>query len=394
MKPCKSFYILLFTLWIWSVSLAQTVLAEPPPMPASRSDYLEVIQKRLSLKEEEKENLESRSESLALEMANLQKKVVRVGEQIQKNEINLLKIEKNIASLEDEKNILMQSLEENKRDIGRLVMALQRIKRLPPEAMIAKPDTPIKNAQSAMLLQTIVPKIYEKADALNQDLKRLDEIQTSLERDRDNLKARDKELSESRESLERLLTQRQNRFRATQKDLEAQEQVIARVASKAKSMQDLISRLFRAREKTEKIAKAAAVSRPVIPPSDVGSPRLPVAGRVTLRFQDKDIYGAESQGIEIEGRGGALVVAPMSGIVRFAGEFKNYRQLIIIEHANKYFSLIGGLERIDINVGQSVNAGEPIGTLHFASNQNNPTLYYELRHNGAAINPSKKFAGL
>jgi murein hydrolase activator len=85
----------------------------------------------------------------------------------------------------------------------------------------------------------------------------------------------------------------------------------------------------------------------------------------------------------------------MGGVVRYAGYFKNYGQIIIVEHQKDYHSLIAGLARIDTVVGQSVAAGEPVGVLAKSSSDGGkPTLYYELRLNGEPVNPARKFAGL
>ena len=126
-----------------------------------------------------------------------------------------------------------------------------------------------------------------------------------------------------------------------------------------------------------------------------GASRLPVSGVIMTGYGELNNIGAPSQGVTINGQAGALVVAPMGGIVRFAGEFKNYGRLIILEHKDDYHSLIGGLEAINITVGEKVGAGEPVGKLPVTpSRDDQPALYYELRYKGSPIDPSKKFSGL
>jgi septal ring factor EnvC (AmiA/AmiB activator) len=116
---------------------------------------------------------------------------------------------------------------------------------------------------------------------------------------------------------------------------------------------------------------------------------------IRVGYKQTDDIGAESQGLTIEGRPSALVVAPMGGVVRYAGYFKNYGKIIIVEHQKDYHSLIAGLSKIDTVVGQSVSAGEPIGTLPKTSaDGGKPSLYYELRLSGEPVNPARKFAGL
>jgi septal ring factor EnvC (AmiA/AmiB activator) len=103
-----------------------------------------------------------------------------------------------------------------------------------------------------------------------------------------------------------------------------------------------------------------------------------------------DDIGASSQGLIFSARAGSVVVAPLGGTVRYAGEFRNYGKIVLIEHKNKFHSLVAGLGKVDTFVGQRVDAGEPVGILPEQSGR----LYYELRYQGEPVNPSKKFSKL
>jgi septal ring factor EnvC (AmiA/AmiB activator) len=72
----------------------------------------------------------------------------------------------------------------------------------------------------------------------------------------------------------------------------------------------------------------------------------------------------------------------------FAGPFRGYGLILIVEHPNGYHSLIAGLGRIDTKVGQRVLAGEPLGVMGTPPD-GNPDLYFELRRNGQPINPQR-----
>ena len=97
-----------------------------------------------------------------------------------------------------------------------------------------------------------------------------------------------------------------------------------------------------------------------------------------------DEGGVRSKGITITSRPGAAVVAPYDGVVAFAGPFRGYGQLLIIEHSEGYHTLLAGLGRIDAAVGQHILAGEPVGVME---NDGAPSLYVELRRDGQPINP-------
>lgn len=128
------------------------------------------------------------------------------------------------------------------------------------------------------------------------------------------------------------------------------------------------------------------------PPS--GGPRTlkqgmltaPVQGRLTHGYGERNEPGGAARGIVLAGRPEAVVVAPFDGQVVYAGKFRGYGQILIIDHGNGYHSLLAGLGRIDSVVGQYLLAGEPVGGLG-RDGDDAQELYLELRRNGEPINP-------
>src|SRR5690606_3300011 len=102
--------------------------------------------------------------------------------------------------------------------------------------------------------------------------------------------------------------------------------------------------------------------------------------------------GRKSQGIVIQTRYGAQVTSPSDGWVVYAGEFRSYGQLLIINAGGGYHVLLAGLSRIDAQLGQFILAGEPVGTMQVAaggqSDENAPVLYVEFRKEGRPVDPS------
>jgi septal ring factor EnvC (AmiA/AmiB activator) len=111
---------------------------------------------------------------------------------------------------------------------------------------------------------------------------------------------------------------------------------------------------------------------------------LPARGKVIARYGQKDAAGSAQKGIVLQTRARAQVIAPADGVVAFAGSFRGYGQLLIMEHGGGYHTLLSGLDQIDATVGQRLLMGEPVGTMGPADA---PSLYFELRHDGQSINP-------
>lgn len=140
--------------------------------------------------------------------------------------------------------------------------------------------------------------------------------------------------------------------------------------------------------------------KPAIPFSDArGKLPLPAQGRRALRFGEKTQFGGQSKGIVIETRYSAQVTSPCDGWVVYAGEFRSYGQLLIINAGDGYHVLLAGLSQIDVQPGQFVLAAEPVGTMSggqknssSAAPVSGPVLYVELRKDGRPIDPDPWWA--
>ena len=114
---------------------------------------------------------------------------------------------------------------------------------------------------------------------------------------------------------------------------------------------------------------------------------MPARGDVVAEYGARNGNDDEaSKGITISARASAQVVAPFDGRVAYAGPFRGYGQILIIEHGGRYHTLLAGLERIDAIVGQWLLAGEPVGVMGGVAGSR-PELYLELRRTGRPINP-------
>lgn len=120
---------------------------------------------------------------------------------------------------------------------------------------------------------------------------------------------------------------------------------------------------------------------------------LPAQGRQVLGFGEKTQFGGQSKGIVLETRQGAQVTSPCDGWIVYAGEFRSYGQLLIINAGAGYHVLLAGLSQIDVQPGQFVLAAEPVGTMTGWAQQSQPTasnapvLYVEFRKDGKPVDP-------
>jgi len=111
----------------------------------------------------------------------------------------------------------------------------------------------------------------------------------------------------------------------------------------------------------------------------------PARGPVITKFHQEMSKGVVSNGIDIKTASNAQVIAPYEGTVIFAGPFKNFANLLIIDHGDGYTSLLSGLAETDAKVGQTLLTGEPVGNM---PSGNNAKLHMEIRQNNHPLNPT------
>lgn len=381
--------------------IASSVEAASPPIPKNKAQAILSFKERLIEENKKKEILKKQSQYIHNDLSSTKNKLIKTAATIQKNENDLKNYEQRIANLEVKKSMLEDELNADRASIAKLILALERIRRTPPEAMLARPDTPYKTAQSAMLMGSIIPSVNRHAEKLNKNLQTLHRVTSDLEIEKESLLSAAQNLKSRHKELSNLITKRRVLFAKTNSDIIARELSIQQISLQAQNLEELVKRIkederkeIKRKEKDRKKAKYLIRPKPSQKIIASGMARLPISGIIRIAYKQTDHLGAKSKGITIEGRSGALVVTPMNGKIQFAGSFKRYGNIVIIEHADGFHSLVAGLDKINSVIGDYVKSGEPIGILPNSSLIPRPTLYYELRKNGKPVNPAIKFPSL
>jgi len=217
-----------------------------------------------------------------------------------------------------------------------------------------------------------------------------------------------------------LIDERQKKQTNAEQALNSERQRANDLARQVDTIKDLIAKLETgldsakraAREADRDIAKdathpeLAALSdpgrlAPAVAFADMrGHLRLPVNGTRIREFGGSDGVGGTQKGLSIAARPGGEITAPCDGWVVYAGRFRSYGQLLILNAGGGYHVLLAGMERISVDLGQFVLTGEPVAVMGGGSQASptgtsgpkQPVLYVEFRKDGAPIDPSPWWA--
>lgn len=164
------------------------------------------------------------------------------------------------------------------------------------------------------------------------------------------------------------------------RDASAADQRARQLAQEARSLRQLAQQ---AAARTNRRPGAGAAG--VIPAAWV----VPAEGRIVAAFGARETpASAAAQGARLRTRAGASVVSPAAGEVTFAGPFRSYGQVLILNLDGGYALVLTGLENVRVRVGETVRSGQTIGEMPI-SDMTAPDLYVEVRRNDRPIDPSR-----
>lgn len=384
-------------------------------LPAAGADpapdiRLKQLEREMKKGEAESETIRRKADALAREQTQIRKEMVAAARAVQEHEDKLSELEiqlEDLGLLEREKTA---ALDWKRQQMNGVLTALQRLAVRPPEALIVQPSPPADTVRSAILLRSAVPTIAEQAASLRAEIDTLTTLRSDIGQQKERIAIQTKKRDEEHRRLTALHERKQQLQKDTEEQRAESERRLKAMAGEAADLKDLLARLDAEKKRAEaeriqreKERKAAMAKNQAGKPgrdedtssrsslSDTAFSRakgqmpFPARGRVVASFGQKDNTGQDSRGISIATRDGAQVIAPSNGQILFAGPFRGYGLLLIIEHGEGYHTLLAGMAHIDGAVGQHVIAGEPVGVMGQAGGS--PLLYVELRHHGQPVNP-------
>jgi septal ring factor EnvC (AmiA/AmiB activator) len=310
---------------------------------------------------------------------------------------------------------LRSSLAERRGLMTEILAALQRIGSHPPPALVVEPRDALQAVRSAIMLGALLPDMRRQADRLADDLAELARTRLNIAAAREQLGGELTGLGEEQQRLALLIEQRQKQQADTEQALEAERQRASALGRQADNLVDLMTRLEQdtgpragraGQDKPADRRELAALNDPgrLAPAMAFAAAKgklpLPVNGVRIKEFGAPDGVGGTQKGLSVGTRSGAQVTAPCDGWVVYAGPFRNYGQLLILNAGTGYHVLLAGMDRISVDLGQFVVTGEPVavmgggagGAAALADGAGQPVLYVEFRKDGTPVDPSPWWA--
>jgi len=390
---------------------------------SARQQELNGLQDTIGASEEQRRKMESEIDSMRNDRARLSAALLDTTQKASDEEQKMNDAEQRIATLSGNEDAIRRSLESRRSVIAEVLASLQRMGRRPPPALLAAPEDMLQAIRTSMLLGAVLPEMRAETQALASDLSDLVKTRASIAAEREGLAKQAASLKEERIRLAALVDARQAALSTAEQTLGAERDRAEDLARQAANLKELIARMeseVAAAGHAADAARAADEARKHMAELEPGKQKLdgspfkdparltpaiafgeakgqlpfPAAGSIIRNFGAPDGFGGTEKGLLYGTRAQAVVASPCDGWIAYAGPYRSYGQLLIVNAGQGYYVVLAGMDRINVNVGQFILAGEPVAVMGdgpaktaaaIAIGASQPILYVEFRKDGTAI---------
>jgi murein hydrolase activator len=407
---------------VYALSLFALVAAgEQAWAEVENATSLQAVEQSIQLSKEKQQLLEASVREAVAAQDTLSDQLVALAETARMHERDVAKVDRRLARLRTDIASRNLELATQQDSISQVLAGLQRLEHNPPPALVVAPDDVLTALRSAMMFGAVVPEMKQKAIELHDKLVALKVLRNEMALQQASQADALKNLVQSRTDIKKLMAEKKAVAAMALQDLDLEKRRAKDLAAKATSLKQLLIALEVQRKDAEAKASVETLARieaervlkekqnhPEMAFSKaLGQLNFPVLGRLDKSFGLDTGFGSTLDGIVISTEKQAQVTAPMGGTVEFAGEFRSFGQMVIINPGEGYLVLLAGLDHVEATHGQSVKAGEPLGEMgdkpskmaqtggltKDLTNATTPMLYVEFRHNGDPVDPAPWWIG-
>ncbi len=358
------------------VGAAVLLAAAAPPSPVVRQ-----IEAQASDRERARAAALEQAEAARSEIAGLNAQLAEFDRAQAAGERTVSGKRLRLAALDAQEAEMEQRLGAERAELARLLAVLEIFRRDRPPALLVSPRDVKDAVRAAILVRAIAPELSAKADGIKAEIAALHDTRRQAVLASEDLFVTDSNVAQGRAQIEALIAKKT-----------AQEQSAEAEAAQAdQGLQTLNERLRALNGMARGAPPAANAPQPPDPEHAglFGRPKpftAPVGGAPVALFNTPEPGGGRSLGWTWRPAANSAVVAPAEGVVDYVGALKGWDVVVILRLGGGYHLVLAGMEESRAQFGHTAQAGETIGRM--AASGPLQELYFEIRKNGAAIDPA------
>jgi len=341
--------------------------------------------------------LEKQAVAASSEADRLKKRSAALAARIQSAEADIGAGEARVALVSRRLAGQRARLAQQQQPLLELAASLQQLSRQPPVSVLAQPGSLTDMVHARAVIDAAMPVIERRTAGARRELGALQTVRQQQAIALKALSASKTQLAQRRDALTRLENEGRLRSRELMSSAQLEADRALGLGEKARDIVDLMDSLEADSAVRAELAQLAGpLPRPrnpegstaaAVPPAAAeseltqGAYRLPVVGRIVAGLGEVNESGVRSRGVTIAARPGGQVVAPAPGRVGFAGDYRGYGKIVIIDHGGGWVSLLTGMIALSVGVGDTLDSGAPIGR----AGSDDSRITVELRRAGRPV---------
>lgn len=380
-----------------ALALAQSDVFDPQAIAAREREQLRGAKQQSAEAMARSTRLEAQAAAAGNEADRLKKRSAALAARIQSAEADISAGEARVALVSRRLAVRRARLAEQQQPLLELAAALQQLSRQPPVSVLAQPGSLTDMVHARAVIDAAMPVIEQRTAGVRRELTLLDATRRQQALALRALSSSKAQLAYRRDALTRLENEGRLRSRELMSSAQLEADRALGLGEKARDIVDLMDALEAdGAVRAELVQLAGPLPRPRNTQGNIastatpaaaeaeltqGAYRLPVVGRIVAGLGEVNASGVRSRGVTIAARPGGQVVAPAPGRVGFAGDYRGYGKIVIIDHGGGWVSLLTGMIALSVGVGDTVDAGAPIGR----AGSGDSRITVELRRGGRPV---------
>jgi len=349
--------------------------------PAAQAPSLAEQQQRLSEAKGQSQAAAARADQLQRaaaaeqdEAAKARTEEAAVAAGVQQAEADIAAAQARIAIVDRLLRAQQARLATQQGPIVRLMAALQSMARRPALIALVQPGSVDDMVHVRAVLADTLPVIQRQTAGVRADLDRTRRLEADAQIAAQSLADSRQQLEQRRLDLARLEAEHRLKSRALGRDALVESDRAIALGEQARDIVDLMNQIGSDADTRQKLAALPGPLPRPPRPGEVGNPidtvpwtpstapyRLPVTGKLVTGFGELSDAGVRSRGLTFAVAREAEVVAPSGGHVAYAGPFRDYGQIVIIDHGQGWTTLLSGLGTLAVRTGETIGQGAPVG---------------------------------
>lgn len=378
-------------------ALAQSDIFDPQAIAARERTQLIEAKQQSAAAMARSTLLEKQAVAASSEADRLKKRSAALAARIQSAEADISAGEARVALVSRRLSAQRARLARQQQPLLELAASLQQLSRQPPVSVLAQPGSLTDMVHARAVLDAAMPVIERRTAGARRELALLRTVRQQQAVALKALSASKTQLAQRRDALTRLENEGRLRSRELMSSARLEADRALGLGEKARDIVDLMDALEADGAVREELAGLAGpLPRPRNPRGSIvgteppataeaeltqGAYRLPVVGRIVAGLGEVNESGVRSRGVTIAARPGGQVVAPAPGRVGFAGDYRGYGKIVIIDHGGGWVSLLTGMIALSVGVGDTLDAGTPVGR----AGSDDSRITVELRRAGRPV---------